>query len=234
MGKSFDITLIFSFVPKLVVYFPATLEILVLSLLLSIIIGFIIALSRIYRVPVLSQIAVVFLSYVRGVPIIVQLFLMYFGLPEILDKVGIDTTRTNVMCFVVITYGLYMGAIFSENIRASVGSVSKGQIEAAYSIGMKPLIAFKRIILPQAVIVMLPNFANMVIGGLKDTSLAFSVGMMEVMSRGKILGATTNHFFEVYISLAAIYYVAYLFISKLFKLAEKRVSRHKAALPSAT
>jgi L-cystine transport system permease protein len=87
-------------------------------------------------VPVLKTCAEVYISFFRGTPILIQLFLFYYGLPEILKLVNLDVTRTPVLFFVILTYGLHTGAFMSEMIRASVTAVDKGQVEAAYATGM--------------------------------------------------------------------------------------------------
>ncbi|MFY0758066.1 amino acid ABC transporter permease [Metabacillus dongyingensis] len=226
MGKAFDLTLILDFIPKLLSYLHITLFILVFSILFGIVIGFIIAIPRIYKIPGLNRAAILFVSFMRGTPIIIQLFLIYYGLPAILQVAGVDITRMNPMNFVIITYALSSGATFSEIIRGSVANVEKGQEEAAYSIGMNKRQTFYRIILPQALLIAFPNFGNSVIGFLKDTSLAFTIGVMDMLGRGDTLIAATAHALEVYISLSIIYYIIAIMLEKGFKKSEIHLQRH--------
>ncbi|AEI43504.1 amino acid ABC transporter permease [Paenibacillus mucilaginosus] len=226
MGKAFDITLVGTFLPKLLAYLHVTLFILLLSLIAGVVFGSLLALVRLYRVPVLSRAAVVYVSFMRGTPIIIQLFLVYYGLPELLRGVGIDLSSVHALVFVILTYGLHIGAFFSEIVRSAVVSVDRGQVEAAYSIGMTPKDAFLRIVLPQALTIAMPNFGNLVISSLKDTSLAFSLGVMDMSGRAETLG-TTNHYLEIYMALAVIYYAVSLSLEKLFALAERRLQRHE-------
>lgn len=226
MGKAFDLTLILDFIPKLLSYLHITLFILVFSILFGIVIGFIIAIPRIYKIPGLNRAAILFVSFMRGTPIIIQLFLIYYGLPAILQVVGVDITRMNPMNFVIITYALSSGATFSEIIRGSAANVEKGQEEAAYSIGMNKKQTFYRIILPQALLIAFPNFGNSVIGFLKDTSLAFTIGVMDMLGRGDTLIAATAHALEVYISLSIIYYIIAILLEKGFKKSEIHLQRH--------
>lgn len=231
MGKSFSFGLIFEFIYKLLPYVPVTFfVILCSSLILGTLVGFIVALPRIHNVPILKQISYLYLSYTRGTPALVQIFIIYFGLPQILFAVGIDVRRANPMFFVVVAFALNWGATISEIVRGSVNAVSKQQIDAAYSIGMDTKTVFWRVILPQALEIALPNYFNLVYASLKNTSLAFSVGVMELMTRGKILGVNVNHQFEAYIALGIIYYVLYLILSRIFRRLEKHISRHRTPL----
>lgn len=110
--------------------------------------------------------------------------------------------------------------------RGAITSVDYGQTEAAYSIGLTPLQNFYRIVFPQAFRVALPNIANASISSLKDTSLAFSIGVMDMMGRGETLISATMHAVEIYISLAIIYYVIVLIFERLFKWIERYLNRY--------
>lgn len=233
MGKAFAFELIFDFLWKLLPFLPITLFILVTAIALGIVIGLVVAIPRLYKIPVLNTIAYLYLSYSRGTPVLVQLFVIYFGLPQILLLFNIDISRADPLIFVILAYGLNWGAIISEIIRGSVSSVDQGQIDAAHSIGMSSGLVFKRVIAPQALVVAAPNFFNLVFTSLKNTSLAFSIGVLEMMFRANSLGSNTNHFLESYIAVAIIYYVVYLILAKIFSLSEKRLSRHKPQLVQA-
>ncbi|TXK79834.1 amino acid ABC transporter permease [Paenibacillus sp. N3.4] len=230
MGKSFDITLVADFLPKLLYYLPLTLLILVASLAIGFALGLLIALTRLYNIPVLSQIAIVYVSFIRGTPILIQLFLVFYGLPMLLEIVHINISRWDPIYFVIATYGLSIAAFKSENIRAAVNAVDRGQTEAAYAVGLTGTQSFFRIVVPQALLIAFPNFANSVIGFLKDTSLAFSIGVMDMMGRGQTLIASTAHALEVYISLTIIYYITVLIFEKVFKISEFRLQRHERPL----
>ncbi|GGF81313.1 L-cystine transport system permease protein TcyL [Paenibacillus albidus] len=227
MGEPFDFSYVWSFLPKLLSTLSTTLLIVVSSLLAGIIVGFIVALPRLYKVPVLRTLSEIYISFFRGTPILIQLFLFYYGLPEILKLVQVDVTRAPVLVFVILTYGLHTGAYMSEMIRASVTAVDKGQVEAAYAAGMTGYQAFTRIVLPQALAIAVPVFSNLVIALLKDTSLAFTLGVMEMTGKAQTLGAVTQHFIETYIALALIYLVISFSIEKLLGMAEHRLLRHE-------
>lgn len=228
MGKVFDPALIIDFIPQLIYYLGVTLEILAASVLLGLVIGIAAAIPRLFRIPVLSQFVILYISFIRGTPILIQLFLVFYGLPAILLFINIDISRMDPLYFVIITYGISNGAHFAEIYRGAINAVDHGQTEAAYSVGMNPWQSFFRIILPQAIRIAFPNIANSVVGALKDTSLAFTIGVMDMMGRGETLIASTAHALEVYLSLAVIYYVIVLFFEKIFRLSEKYFNRHQA------
>jgi L-cystine transport system permease protein len=223
--QTFESKYVEKFFFKILNYIPATLEILILSLIMALLVGSVIALIRLRNIPVLSQVARVFLSYARGTPVLTQLFIIYYGVPQLLLQIGIDVSRVPGYVFVVITYGFNIGAAVAENLRAAFASVDNGQREAGCTIGMTGFQTFWHIILPQAMVVAIPNFSNIVVASLKNTSLAFSVGVIEMMSHAKRLGASTNHFMESYLAVAVIYYVMYLVLSFAFKQLEKRTVR---------
>ncbi|KMY49155.1 amino acid ABC transporter permease [Peribacillus loiseleuriae] len=225
-----DITLIIDFFPKLISYLHITLLILVAAVAIGLIIGVTIALIRIYKVPAFNRLALIYISFMRGTPILIQLFLIYFGLPALLTLVHIDVSRANPLLFVAITYGLSCGASFAEIIRGAVNGVERGQTEAAYSIGMNEKQMLVRIILPQALAMAFPNFANSVIGSLKDTSLAFTIGVMDMVGRGNTLIASSLHALEVYMTLSIIYYGVVLCLEKGFSLSEKKLQRFEGSL----
>ncbi|WIM38116.1 amino acid ABC transporter permease [Paenibacillus sp. PK4536] len=230
MSRRFDMTYVFDFIPKLLAYLNITLLIVGSSILLGLIIGMLVALPRLYNVPVLKRVSQVYVSFFRGTPILIQLFLIYYGLPTILQWINIDISRVAVLYFVILAYALNSGAFVSEMIRASVSAVDRGQIEAAQSIGMSGYQTFTRIILPQALAISIPLFGNLVIGNLKDTSLAFTLGVMEMTGRSQTLGTATQHFVETYIALSLIYFVISMILEQGFLWLERRLHRHEAGV----
>ena len=226
MGKAFDPMLIIEFIPTLIHYLGVTLQILVVSILLGLIIGIAAAIPRLFKIPILNQLVILYVSFIRGTPILIQLFLVFYGLPAVLMFVNIDISRMEAIYFVIVTYAISNGAGFAEIFRGAIRAVDLGQTEAAYSVGMTSSQNFFRIVLPQAIRIAFPNMANSVIGSLKDTSLAFTIGVMDMMGRGDTLIASTAHALEVYISLSVIYYVIVILLEKLFRLSEKHFNRH--------
>ena len=126
--------------------------------------------------------------------------------------------------FAIVALGLNQSAFDSETIRAAIQSVEKGQVEAAKSLGMNGLQIFFRVLLPQAVTVAIPSLGNSLIGLVKGTSLAFTCSVVEITAQGKILAGNSYRYFEVYCSLAIIYWVITIFIERLFTYIEKKMS----------
>lgn len=227
MGEPFDISYVFEYLVKLLPTLKITLLIVVSSIVIGLGVGFIVALPQLYKIPVLRRFSQVYLSFFRGTPVLIQLFLFYYGLPEILKIIHVDAAKVPALYFVILTYALHSGAYLAEMIRAAVGSVDRGQVEAAYAVGMTGFQAFTRIVLPQAMAISVPVFANLVIANLKDTSLAFSLGIMELTGKSQTLAVMSRHFVETYISLAIIYFIISFGLEKLFHLAERRLQRHE-------
>ena len=224
MVQAFEWKYVFKAMPRLLHFIPITLLIWASIILSGVFVGSLFAVIRTKHIPVLEQLVRVIISVVRGIPPLTQLFIFYFGMPALFLKIGIDLTRINGMWFVILAYGLSNGAIISENLRAAFASVGKGQEDAAYSIGMSGTKTFFRIMIPQAMVVALPSFGNLCVAALKNTSLAFAVGVIELMTTANQLGSYTLHRMECYVAVALIYYVLYLIIRSIFKLIEHKVS----------
>ncbi|MDL2030043.1 sulfur-containing amino acid ABC transporter permease TcyL [Bacillus subtilis] len=230
MEKAFDMNMIGDFVLTLTAYLPVTLYILTLSLLFGFVLGLFLALPRIYNIPIVNQLAKVYISFFRGTPIMVQLFIVFYGIPALTGLIGIYTSKMDPFYAAVATYALSNAAAAAEIIRAGVGSVDKGQTEAAYSIGLSGSQAFRRIVLPQALVQAFPNMGNMVISSLKDTSLAFSIGVMDMSGRGQTLITSSNHSLEVYIALSIVYYAVAVLFEWFFRVAEKRIKKNQTRI----
>ncbi|MBB6731668.1 amino acid ABC transporter permease [Cohnella zeiphila] len=228
MSAHFDIAYVFDYFVKLLPYLRITAVIVACSLAIGLGVGLLVALPRMYRVPVLQRFSQVYVSFFRGTPILIQLFLFYYGLPEVLKSVHLDVSKVPSLYFVVFVYSLHTGAFLSEAIRGAVGAVDRGQVEAAYAVGMKGYQAFARIVLPQALGIAIPVFANLIIAVLKDTSLAFSLGTMELTGKAQTLPTISQHFFEAYLSLALIYFLICFALEKLLAALERRMLRHEA------
>jgi L-cystine transport system permease protein len=227
-----------SVLPDLVAALPVTLRISAVSLAAALAIGLATALLRIQRVPLLAQLAALYVSFTRGTPLLVQIYLSYYGLPRVLEHaqarwgVGLDVAGIPAIAYIYFAFALNVGAYSSETIRAAILAVDRGQLEAALSIGMTRAQAMRRIVLPQALTVALPSFGNTAIALVKDTSLAFLVSVVEVMGKAKILGARGFQFFEAYVAAALVYWVVCIAIERGVAAAEARLRRHEGARPA--
>ncbi len=230
MGKIFDINAVFTSIPSLLKVLPVSLQITFISMIVGLVLGLILAIIRMKKIPVLSQIVTVFISFIRGTPMIVQLYLTYNGIPLLLrfinEQYGTNYNINHLpaMLFVLVTFAINESAYNSETIRAALQSVNKGQIEAAESLGMTYLQVLRRVILPEALVVAIPPLGNALIGLLKGTSLAFVAGVIEMTAQGKIISGSTFRFFEVYLALALIYWVLTIIIEQVLRYLEKRFS----------
>lgn len=214
---------------------PITLLMLVLSLLFSLIFSLVIAMIRIQKVPVLNQIATVYLSFTRATPLLVQLFLVYFGLPEILLIFHIDINGFDRLFFAILTFTLHTAAYLSEVVRGAYLAVGKQQLEAAYSVGMTFPQALRRIILPQAFVIALPNLGNITIELFKDTSLAFTIGIIDIMGQVRII-LGNNHglgMFQIYVVISIVYWVICLIIELVVHYCEQLFKKGRSGLSKA-
>ena len=155
MSNLFDIKMVFTQIPDLLTYLPVTLELAVVSMIVSLILGLILALIKMKKIPVLKQIANLYISVIRGTPVLVQLYVTYFGIPMILKainlKYGTNYNANGVapIIYAFIALAVNESAYNAEVIRASLESVPKGQIEAANALGMTYFQALRRVILPE-------------------------------------------------------------------------------------
>jgi len=233
----FDIEKVFSRIPGILGYLPVTMELVLVSTALSLVFGFLIAVVRQRRIPIVHQICGFYVSFSRGTPAIVQLYLFFYGLPLIFTLINrqydmsLPTVAPSLLTAIIaFTFG--EAGYSSETIRASLGSVERGQMEAALSIGMSQRQAYSRIVIPEALVVALPPLGNALIGSIKNTSLAFTCAVVEMTAGAKLLASHDYRFFESYVSLAIIYWILILITSKLLEMAEKRLKRDERDAPT--
>lgn len=227
MGSYFDLGYLIKSFPIILSYADTTVLITAVAMLIGTAIGCITALIRINKLPILNNIAATYISFVRGTPFLVQLFLAYFGLPELMQKLGYQAIRDiPALFYVYIVFSLHVGAYTAEIMRSAIVAVDKGQLEAAYAIGMETSQAYRRIILPQAFSMAIPPLCNTVISTLKETSLIFNVGVIDMMRKADLLGANSHRSLELYIDVAIIYILFVFIISRLAHWLEKRQTNH--------
>lgn len=172
-------------------YLPATLELLLLSLLLAIVLGLGAALSRIYRIPVLQRVSQAYILLGRAVPTLIILYVVFYGLPMILLMIRGQADLTLIaeippFAYAVVGLGLHSGAYLAEIFYSAFYSVPKGQIEASQVIGLSTYRTVKNIILPQALTFALPMMANEVLNLLKGTSIAALITVVELFGAANI------------------------------------------------
>ena len=198
-----------------------TIPLALVSFALGIVLALVVALMRLSRVRLVSGIARAYVSVIRGTPLLVQLFVIFFGLPS----VGVTISPWPSA---IIAFTLNVGGYAAEVIRAAIQSVPKGQWEAAHMIGMSHRLALRRIILPQAARVSVPPLSNTFISLVKDTSLASLILVSEMFRQAQQIAAFSNKYLAVYIEAAVIYWVVCLVLSSGQSVLEKRLDRYVA------
>lgn len=204
--------------PQLVLGLGLTVKMTIFSLVLAVIIGMIACLFSISNVKPLNWISGVYLSVIRGTPLMVQAVFIYFGLTAAL---GVKISSFNAAVLVLC---LNAGAYLSEIFRSGIAAVNKGQMEAARSLGLPYGVAMRKIILPQAIRIVIPSVLNQFIITLKDTSILSVIGCGELMRQGDQIVSRNFRSFETYAIVAIMYYVVVTILTKIFRIIERRLS----------
>lgn len=210
-----------SLLPMITGAIQYTIPLTLISFTGGIILALITAMMRISKSRTLQLPAVVYVSAIRGTPLLVQLFIIFYGLPNL--GINLDPFISAIIAFV-----LNVGAYGSEIMRASILSIQKGQWEAAYTIGMTRWQALYRIILPQAARVSVPPLSNSFISLVKDTSLASLVLVSELFRKAQEIAARTYDFLLLYVEAALIYWIICFLLSLVQIVIEKRLDRYVA------
>ncbi|PMC35986.1 cysteine ABC transporter permease [Bacillus sp. UMB0899] len=210
-----------SLLPMITGAIQYTIPLTLISFTGGIILALITAMMRISKSRALQLPAVVYVSAIRGTPLLVQLFIIFYGLPNL--GINLDPFISAIIAFV-----LNVGAYGSEIMRASILSIQKGQWEAAYTIGMTRWQALYRIILPQAARVSVPPLSNSFISLVKDTSLASLVLVSELFRKAQEIAARTYDFLLLYVEAALIYWIICFLLSLVQIVIEKRLDRYVA------
>lgn len=170
-----------------------------MGIVFALILALILANIRVFKVPVLDPLSQLYISFFRGTPLLVQLFLLYYGLPQVFPLlVGLDAFSA-----AVIGLTLHFAAYMAESIRAAIIGIDRSQMEASLSVGMTTSQAMRRIILPQATRVALPSLMNYFIDMIKSTSLAFTLGVAEIMAKAQMEASSSFRFFEAFLAVAS-------------------------------
>jgi His/Glu/Gln/Arg/opine family amino acid ABC transporter permease subunit len=222
-----DIPFMINSIPEILRGVPVGMEITLVGIIFGCLLGLITALVRIYRVPVASQLSALYISFMRGTPLMVQILITYYGVPVLIRWMNfswgtnVDIAGIPALYYMFFCYSLCVGAYLSEMFRSAILSVDPGQMEACYSIGMTTPQSLIRIILPQALTNAIPNLGNTFISLVKDTSLAFTASVAEVMGMAKIVAGRSSKFFEAYIVAALIYWVMCIVFEQIVRRLEK-------------
>ncbi|UQG54488.1 MULTISPECIES: amino acid ABC transporter permease [unclassified Marinobacter] len=208
-------------VPVLLGYLPLTLQLAGAAMVMALILACVFAVVRVLGIPVLNQLTIVFISFFRGTPLLVQLFLFYYGLPQLFSVLTVIDGVTATIMGLTLHFSAYM----AESIRAAIIGVDRSQTEAALSIGMTNGQLMRRIILPQATRVALPTLMNYFIDMIKATSLAFTLGVTELMGATQKEASGSFLYFEAFIVAAVMYWIVVEILSQLQKYLEIRLNK---------
>ena len=217
---NFDMNLVVNSFPLLLIGAGVTIQITVLSTAIGFVIGLIVGVARISHLRPLRMLAEVYVEFFRGTPLLVQIFLFYFALPVITGQ------RIDPFIAAISACGINSGAYVAEIFRAGIQSVDEGQMEAGRSLGMTWLQTMRYIIVPQAFKRVIPPLGNEFIAMLKDSSLVSVIGFEELTRRGQLIIAKTYGSFEIWMSVAVIYLVMTLTISRFVAYLERRCRVH--------
>ncbi|GEK49222.1 amino acid ABC transporter permease [Halomonas pacifica] len=197
-----DVGYMVELLPILLRYLPLTLQMAALGMVLALALACALAVVRVLRIPGLNGATLLFISFFRGTPLLVQLFLFYYGLPQIFSAL----TQINGITAAIMGLTLHFAAYMAESIRAAIVGVDRSQTEAALAIGMTRGQLMRRIVLPQATRVAVPTLMNYFIDMIKATSLAFTLGVTELMGATQKEAAGSFLYFEAFITVALLYW----------------------------
>ena len=228
-SKLFSLRAVFDAFPSVIAKLPVTILLALGGAFFGIIFAMIFALVKINRVRILYPVQAVFVSFLRGTPLLVQLMLTYYGIPLILKAINQSYgTAFNINAipaelFAIVALAFNEAAYASETIRAAILSVDPGEIEAARSLGMTNRQVYRRIIIPNAAVVATPTLINSLIGLTKGTSLAFSASVVEIFAQARIIGGSDLKYFERFITVSIVYWIVNILIEMLGRHIERRL-----------
>lgn len=228
--------------PQVLAAVPVTLGLVFASTPVGWALGLLVALVRRAHVPVLSQVAAVFVSFMRSVPMVVVLFISYFAMPIVvggyLTSIGlsVDLDSMPPVAYAIVAFALDQAACSSEAFRSAVAAVDRGQLEAARSVGMTTFQAYVRIVMPQALVSALPNLNGLLVGLVQGSSLAYFVGVYEVTATTTLLANSSYSYIEAYLMATVVYELLSFAFNRVFRIVEREVSRFQdvAAVPEAS
>jgi len=217
----FDCNYLFGVLPIIIGALPVTLSISVLSMVIGLILGTLITFLRRSDKKLLRGSFDLYVSFFRGTPLMVQLFIFFFGLPQVIPILS----RVNAFTASILVLSINASAYISEVVKATIDAVDKGQMEAALSIGMTRFQAMERIILPQAFRIALLPLGNTFISLIQGTSITFMIGLKDIMGISKVSAASSYRFLEAYLAVGLICWLLTLIVTKAIQVLEGKFSK---------
>mgnify|MGYP002862021686 CR=1 FL=1 len=229
MGKYFQWERFIKAVPQLTPYLSVTAQIALVGVVFGTLFGLLIAWIRVKKIPVLDQILTVYISFMRGTPLLAQLMLAYYVLPVFLLSVfQINIGDWEKIAYVELAFVLNEGAFLGEIFRSAIEAVPYAQTEAGYSVGLTGGQTFFRIVLPQAVKVAIPAYGIDIVWLFHSTSVACMVGVMDLLGRARSMAVSNKYMLEAYAYVALLYVVISVILRLFFKKLEKSLTFGKS------
>lgn len=213
----FNLELAKEAIPKILEGLPYTLGLSLIGFALGTVSGFFVALLRMSRLSPLRYLAMIHISLMRGIPLMVLLFFIYFGLPFM--GLELDAISASIIAFTLMS-----SAYISEIIRSSLSAIDHGQWEAARSLGLRTSVIYRKVIIPQAFRIAVPPLSNVLLDMVKSTSLTAMITVPELFNKAKIVGGAKSDYMTVYICVALIYWV----ICSLYALGQVHLEKRLA------
>lgn len=207
--------------PRFIDGLGVTIQLTVFSLLIAIVLGMITCFLKISRFKILNLIATAYVDIIRGTPLLVQATFLYFGLTQ-----ALNITLNNIVAGIIVL-SLNAGAYLSEIFRSGINAVNTGQMEAARSLGLPYSKAMSKVILPQAIRIVIPSVVNQFIITLKDTTIISVIGAPELTKIANIIVARNFRGFEVYAMIAILYFIMIFTLTKISAVIERRLQNGK-------
>lgn len=217
----FDFPYMVSVFPRLLHYVYLTLSITMISFVIGLTLGLLLEASIRSKTKIVTPLAKFYIVFFRSTPLLVQLFILYYGLPQVIPQLSV----LNAFEATVIGISLNSAAYLAEIIRGAIDSVDPDQLDACLSVGLNKWQGMRRVIIPQAARVALPSLGNMFVTIIKETSLGFTLGLTEIMAQAKLMAADSFKYFECFLAVAIVYFGIALFFGYAQGKLEKRMNK---------
>lgn len=215
----FDFTYALRILPKMLAYLKTTLLLASVSMIIGLVIAIILSILLNQNNKVLNKVIGVYISFFRGTPIIAQLFLVYLGFVQVIPALK---SMTNIQAAIIV-FSLASSAFMTETIRGAIASVDKGQMEASLSVGMSYGTSMRRIVFPQAIRMAIPSLSNTFINLVKDSSVAFTIGVTEMIAAAQMEATSSWKYLEAFVDIIIVYWILVSILTYLQKILERRL-----------
>ena len=236
MNRPFSPVQIYKSFLKIIPYFGTTFGVVLGTIILGLALAVLLFAQKQSKHRWVRALADGYINIIRCTPSIVLLFIVYYGIPKLaLGLFGLDLNFSSKIIYVIISLSLLYSATLAEIIRSTYLALGRSQYEAALSIGLTPLQAIRRVMLPQGIVVALPNLGNSLISLFKEGSLAFTIGLIDMMGQGNLIISRNYgaYSLETYLALAVIYWSLTIIIEQIFLRLEKHYSKGRRSLDAA-